>query len=255
MLSLLWALHSAACSDSGWSNGPKDPAAAFTHNYKKIVVEVDYEPGAEPDVAFRDGTPTWVLFDENATALFSNTEASIETPMGLADMERIDDQTKTDFSTSDVLDVAERYLTQQATADQLVFYVVFLDGYYQSGGKRQSAVLGITIAEKRVTAIFKPVVNANPNMLLREFVEQSTLIHEFGHAVGLVNNGLPMVNPHQDVTHGAHCTNANCVMYYLNEGVSDLLAFITRINLTGSSVMFGPECLADTSAASTKAAK
>jgi hypothetical protein len=111
-------------------------------------------------------------------------------------------------------------------------------------------VLGVSLGDTGVIAVFKPVVRgASALPTLQRFVEQTTLIHEFGHAVGLVANGLSVTSAHHDAAHGAHCTNQDCVMYYLNEGASDALAFVQRRIQGGSSVVFGPECLQDAHAA------
>lgn len=48
-----------------------------------------------------------------------------------------------------------------------------------------------------------------------------TLIeHEFGHLLGLVDQGSPMVTPHKAVNNGAHCNNQNCLMFYQIETTS-----------------------------------
>jgi hypothetical protein len=80
------------------------------------------------------------------------------------------------------------------------------------------------------------------------FVEQATIIHELGHAFGIVDNGVPMVTPHRDTDHGAHCDNDKCVMYYLNEGASDATAFVRDKVLTGNQILFDAHCLADADA-------
>lgn len=237
------------CTDEGWSNGPADPAAAFRNGYATVLVEVDYEPKAKPYVEPRGNLVPWTIFQANVEAVFGATSATVNVPLQLSGMQAIDDQAQTDFSSSDVLSLAERYRTNVPSDDQLVYYILFLDGYFESEGKRQSSVLGITLAEKRTIAVFKPVIEQNPNDLARVFAEQSTLVHEFGHAIGLVNNGLPLVSAHHDAEHGAHCTNQNCVMYYLNEGFNDLFNFAQQLQATGSNVMLGEECLQDIYAA------
>ena len=54
-----------------------------------------------------------------------------------------------------------------------------------------------------------------------------------------------MVSDHHDAEHGAHCTNDQCVMYYLNEGVTDAVAFVNQYVTTGENVIYGQECLDD----------
>lgn len=45
-----------------------------------------------------------------------------------------------------------------------------------------------------------------------------TLIeHEFGHLLGLVDQGTSMVTPHKDVNNGAHCINPYCLMHHVIE--------------------------------------
>lgn len=45
-------------------------------------------------------------------------------------------------------------------------------------------------------------------------IESGVLEHEFGHLLGLVDLGSPMVTNHEDVSHAHHCINKNCLMYY-----------------------------------------
>ena len=48
-------------------------------------------------------------------------------------------------------------------------------------------------------------------------MESTVLEHEFGHLMGLVNLGTPEKITHQDVAHGNHCTDPNCLMYWEKE--------------------------------------
>lgn len=73
-------------------------------------------------------------------------------------------------------------------------------------------------------------------------------MHELGHAIGLVNNGIPMSSPHQDAEHGAHTTNNECVMYWLNEGPSGLRDFVAQYIVSGETLMWGPQVLSDAEA-------
>jgi hypothetical protein len=74
------------------------------------------------------------------------------------------------------------------------------------------------------------------------------VVHEIGHALGLVNDGVDMVADHHDVQNGKHCTNQDCVMYWLNEGASDMTSFVTGGLFGGSEppIVFGQKCLDDT---------
>ncbi|HEY1079471.1 MAG TPA: hypothetical protein VGE46_05215, partial [Bdellovibrio sp.] len=85
----------------------------------------------------------------------------------------------------------------------------------------------------------------NPNGPIPKYVEQSTLVHEMGHALGFVNNGVTLASAHQDTAHGAHTTNPNCVMYWQNEGASDLASFVQNFITNNTTVMWGAEVLQD----------
>ena len=61
----------------------------------------------------------------------------------------------------------------------------------------------------------------------------------------LVEFGVPATSVHHDDTHGAHCTNRDCVMYWLNEGASDMAMYTTRLVLARDSILFDAACLAD----------
>ena len=98
--------------------------------------------------------------------------------------------------------------------------------------------------------MFKDVIRSTDSLIpnTARFVEQSTLVHELGHAVGLVDNGVPLVSQHKDSAHGAHCTNESCTMYWLDEGASDAAEFARMYVTSGDTVIFGDECLADVDA-------
>jgi hypothetical protein len=104
--------------------------------------------------------------------------------------------------------------------------------------------------------MFKPVIRSSVgrdgSTSVARFVEQSTLIHEFGHAIGLVNHGMRLTTMHQDTAHGAHCTNDKCTMFWANEGAVSASKFARQYVITGSEILYGAECLADIDALAQK---
>jgi hypothetical protein len=56
-------------------------------------------------------------------------------------------------------------------------------------------------------------------------IEQAVMIHEFGHNLGLVNNGIPMVTNHEDSSHPHHSSDQNSVMYWAVESNSVISVF------------------------------
>ena len=159
-------------------------------------IGIDYQKGAEPytgqSVAFGD---TWRLFQVNAAKLFEGSGKTIDVPVTLDRIERLDDVQGSQFSTEAILTIASAHRGTKTGGDVLAYYVVWLDGFLEEEGAARKAVLGVgDWVRTGVIAMFKPVI-ANAGLPLTpdlsRIVEQTTLVHEFGHAVGLVANGVP----------------------------------------------------------------
>lgn len=255
----------AGCAQENSSFFQPAPQQLFKSDseIKSVIFEVDHGPNAQPYAA-----NDWSLFDVNIRKLFEKSPKSLDMPATTSDMELINDVGGTPFSGTfnrrkidsvsfdkyEIRDLAEAHRNHLSTSTQATYYILWLDGFFRdidSGNKidLDAPVLGITIRELGITAMFKPVIDSvdttGASESLRGFVEQTTLIHEFGHSAGLVNNGLPLTSAHHDESHGAHCTNPTCVMYYKNEGIKDLREFNLRVQLTGSQVIFDSACLND----------
>lgn len=242
-------------SESSLTAGEYFSAFDAPENYfnaaQKVAVEIHYEPGAEPYFGSTSrGISYWQIFEDNMNAIFQfrSFPPQISFPDQLSAMHALPKSGKSDWTLDEILDLAlaqRKILSDPVTA---AFYVLFLDGYYHDGLSRQTGVIGINITETPIVAIFKPVIRNSgysQSGRLPQFMEQSTLVHELGHALGFVNNGVPMAVSHQDSEHGAHTSNPDCVMYWLNEGVTDLVGFVSRFRENSNFVMWGPEVLAD----------
>ena len=214
---------------------------------QKIIVEVYYEAGAEPFAGTTNlGMPYWKILEDNLTAIFQyrTSRPVIVVPKDLASMTLIPSQNKTKWTPDDLVNLNQVYKQANPTATEARFYVYFLKG----NSTTSNNVIAESVNGTPVIGVYKNVITASGGPVVQKYVEQSTIVHEMGHALGFVNNGVPMKVPHQDVTHGAHSTNSNCVMYYLNEGPSDMIAFVSKLITNGNTVMWGPEVLSDAQA-------
>lgn len=218
----------------------------------RVVFEIDYQAGAEPyvgdNLAFG---PQWGLFETNVAKLFEGTGKTIQVPTTLDRMERLDDIAGSDHDANDILAIADRHRAVQTEGDVLSYYVVWLDGYFSEAGARRNDVLGVSVG-RGVIGMFKPVIAKSVLPLLPTIprvVEQAVLVHEVGHAFGLVNHGVPLASAHQDVANGAHCANKDCVMYFSVDGTEAALDFVQKRVLSSNTVLFDDACLADVAAA------
>jgi hypothetical protein len=215
-----------------------------------IDVEVVYEPGAEPFTgATAGGTQYWSIFEQNIQALFQERSIvpQVSVPKDLSGMVRIDPQNQPSWTVEEIVGLAGMIAGNAGDPSIAEIYVMFLKGYFNEEGADNPKVIGVSVIGTPVIAVFKDVVLAtSATSLVARYVEQATVVHEFGHLAGLVDSGVPMVSPHLDPEHLKHCTNDTCVMYWQNEGAEDLAFFVQQMIDTGSLVMFGPECLQDT---------
>lgn len=256
----LLCLVLTSCGDAIWQNNSERYEAPNTYfsSMRKLLVEVAYEPSATPYTGVgMGGRPVWDFLEENLSALFRNrvNAVSILVPKEVEQMRQLPSNdsrlNKTSYRTEDIIDIGEHFRRNHATEETGAFFVVFLNGYFEEDGTIKDSVLGVSLSGTSVIAIFKPVVEANwrdgdtDGNFVTKYVEQSTLVHEMGHALGLVGNGLPVVHAHQDTAHGAHCLNHRCVMHWSHEASSDLRDFVSRFKMTQNLVVFDDDCLLD----------
>lgn len=239
--------------DGGGTGGPDAPPGlrgVFDPSVTDVLVEIDFEPGAEPFtgnvIGFGD---TFAITRSNIDRIFAGRK-TLSVPTTLAGMENIGDVPDEQLTVDDLLALAAAHRSSGDTATRKTYYVLFLSGYFTDGSGPRPGVLGVSIGDTGVIAMFKDVIDSThiPATNVARFVEQSTLVHELGHAIGLVHNGVLPTSPHHDTAHGAHCTNDACVMYWQNEGAGDMAAFVQRSVLSGDTILFDAACLADVDA-------
>ena len=235
-----------SCGKSGVTKSSQETQnVSAIYSSSQLNIKVYYETGAEPytDTAGTANKSLWDVFETNLKALFSGRPTVISVPKKLDQMIKLKDYNKSTWSVEDVKNLSDDYsLTAQAGTTN--FQIFFVNGY----ASESQNIIGFHISNTQVMVIFKDVIRSSSTgsgELVPKYVEQATLVHEMGHALGLVNNGLPMKSQHHDQEHRAHCSNENCVMYYANEGTSSLLKYITKIMTDNNLVMFDQQCLND----------
>lgn len=248
LLSLLPLVFVAACGGSSKGEGASkiDNPKYFFGTMTAMDIDIAYETGAEPFAS-----SSWTLLKANLEALFRERPLKpvISLPTSSDQMTNIPSQSKTKWSLFDILDLEKTYRSRKSEGTTGRFWVVFLKGYLEKDDVPNTSVIGVSITGTTVIAMFKDVIESTgvrANGPVPKFVQQSTIIHEIGHALGLVGNGVTLQSSHLDAAHGAHCKNPDCVMYWTNEGRDALERFREQLRETDDPVIFGAECLQDT---------
>jgi len=133
-------------------------------------------------------------------------------------------------------------LAQQTFEDRadtrVSIHMLFVDGHYEDDGA-SGVVLGLAWDHRHI-ALFKDNIsracNSRSTLGLLDpaacqRVEAAVWLHEVGHVLGLVDNGLPMVADHRDPdpAHGRHDADAACVMYWAYDGDAAVDAVLSNL--------------------------
>ena len=156
------------------------------------------------------------------------------------------------YTLAELTALAEQSRTHVPAANEALVHLVYVDGHYVED-TATARVLGFAQGHGRVV-MFRRSIDAGCDSIafprIKETVcdlaEASVLVHEVGHILGLVNNGVPTVANHQDTANGAHCSNVDCIMYYTVDGSSFIALIADRVRGGNTDVSpFDQDCLDD----------
>ena len=204
---------------------PRDMLSA--DKYDKLIVEIDYVTGFQPTAGTLDNLKTFLEQRLNKPGGITFVQTAIASPG------------KSSYSFSDIKAIENSNRSEATSGSTVTAWFVFLDGdYAENSGS--SKVLGIAYGTSSM-AIFEKSIHEYSGGLgepSQTVLETTVINHEFGHTLGLVNNGTGMATAHQ--ANGAHCNNKDCLMYYTAE-TSDVIA-----NLIGAGIpVLDANCIND----------
>lgn len=174
--------------------------------YKKVVLEIQFVEGFEPQTATVNSLKT--LMEQRMNK--PNGITVKLSPLPAAGFG------KTSYSINDIAAIEENNRQEYTTADAIAIYFFFADGRF-SEDSGNSKVLGVAYRNTSMAIFEKTIQELSGGFTQPSRTKLETVVmqHELGHILGLVNVGTPMVTPHQDHEH--HCDNTNCLMYWAVE--------------------------------------
>lgn len=219
--------------------------SVFSDVNTNFTVKVFYEVGAAPYTGLIGITAnqTWDITTESYEQLFSSHSGrTVTVPTTTGQMTQIADQAKTTWSYQELLNLGNQLSADLVSGATVTIPVIFLNGTYNGS----SSILGIHLTGTHFAFVFKDVVvSVGGGGVSQRYVEQTTVVHEIGHAIGLVNNGVPMVINHEDLAHVHHTTNEDGVMYWAVESTANILTVLADAISGNRLNLFGPESLQD----------
>ena len=191
--------------------------------YSLLQIEINYMPGYAPDTATINNLTVFLkgLINKSVgiQVVTHQIAASQKMVLTLSDIVAIEKKNRTIFSGNDVIAV----------------HILIADADFSDGN-----VLGKSYWNTSTCLFGKTIEKNSGGFGQVSKIKLYTTIaeHEFGHLLGLVNQGSPMQQAHQDITNGAHCNNKNCLMFYNIETTAPTL-FLNTIPVLDAN------CLAD----------
>jgi hypothetical protein len=200
--------------------------------YERLTVELVYDPSYRPtDIAINEFR-NFLNARLNKSGGINIVETVIEAPSGAP------------FSIEEIREIEEEHRVHYTVENNIAVYIFFSNGV-STNDTNTSVTLGTAYRNTSIVVYEKTVRDLalnNPNIELPD-LEITTLEHEFGHILGLVNiQGDDIHNGHEDSAHLKHCVVEDCLMYFES---TNGLRLAERIGKTGILPTFDPLCIAD----------
>ncbi|MBI4393042.1 MAG: hypothetical protein HY556_04480 [Euryarchaeota archaeon] len=219
----------SGCTIPGLGNGgliqrnPGDAAKDIVSGstYSRLVVEIDYEVGGDPN------SEAVNLMENRLLANTGKIDIDVVKEAGVAGK-----GAGAKYTFDEVNRLMQGARSRSTGGDTAVIHVLYVNGG-STTDQGSSQVLGAAYCATCIV-MFKGNIRENTRSdgslpitgkPEEKLVESAVLVHEVGHIMGLVNVGTPMVTPHEDSAHKGHSISKQSVMYWEVDSTRLLTAF------------------------------
>ena len=169
------------------------------NSYSKLHIEVNYVTGNEPD------SDALNLLKQRIQEVTDKTSISVsQSSFGSTD---------NSYTLEEILEIENNERTRTKSGNTFVIHILYLNGEYEDNDQ----TLGLAYSGSSF-ALFKEKIEDSAFLLISSTdIERSVIVHEFGHLLGLINNGYQSPHNHEDSQHPHHSNNDESVMYWAIE--------------------------------------
>lgn len=197
--------------------------------FDKLIVDVMYFDGFQPTSTAIKNFKSFLVQRLNKSSITitqRNIGAPLKSVYTIAEIKTLEDNNRQSYNSDTEIAVSG----------------IFVNGEY-SENTSDGKVLGVAYRNTSFVIFEETVKSFSTGVLAPSLstLESVVINHEFGHILGLVNVGSPMQNNHQDVTHGRHCTDEDCLMYWTAETGEGLINMLSG----GSVPNLDDQCITD----------
>ncbi len=194
--------------------------------YTSLVVEIVYSNGFRPKQLTIDTFRNFLAQRLNKPDGITIVETVIDPPQGEP------------YTISEIREIESNNRTRFTVGDEIAVYIFFANGN-STNDTETSVTLGTAYQNTSIVVYQETLQNLDQDLFL---MESTTVRHEFGHLLGLINIQGDDIHPegHIDVDHAKHCLVEGCLMYF----ASTIPSTIPNPN-KGDIPVLDPLCLED----------
>jgi hypothetical protein len=167
--------------------------------YSKLHIEINYVTDNSPDSDAVD------ILKQRIQEVSDKTTITVsQSAFGSTD---------NSYSLEEIVNIEKDQRERFKGDDTFVIHILYLNGEYQDNDK----TLGLAYTGSSFVLFKEKIEDASFLLISSTDIEKSVIVHEFGHLLGLINNGYQSPHDHEDSQHPNHSNNEESVMYWAIE--------------------------------------